>query len=72
MNEAEQIVKDLAEGDLPLDPELGDCLLCDSVRGDAWNLDDHQESCPWRRAKEWLSRVTIREAKPEKEKENAS
>lgn len=55
LTETEQIVKDLAEGNLPCDPELGDCLFCTS-KPDAWELADHEESCPWRRAREWHAR----------------
>jgi len=44
------IVTDLAETREPEDREMSYCLLCDVDRVH----QDHDPSCPWRRAREWV------------------
>lgn len=56
MTELESIVRAIAAAEPPLDRELGDCLLCQSSKGDNWRPEDHEPDCPWRQAMEWTAR----------------
>lgn len=50
------IVRDLAEIGSPHDHEYGDCMLCEKLsRNDPVEPEDHDPTCPWRRAREWVA-----------------
>jgi hypothetical protein len=52
--DSEQIVRMLAEEDPPIGPDLW-CLFC---RADVGRLDppqSHEQTCPWRLAREWVA-----------------
>lgn len=50
-----RIVRNLASLAAPLDGEFGYCHLCkaDFPGSDPIKPEDHEVSCPWRRAVEW-------------------
>ena len=45
------IARDLAKYDAPTEPLNGTCTLCKRSITDTQRADDHEEYCPWRRAR---------------------
>lgn len=49
------IARDLAARDAPVEPLYGLCLLCARSVIDMARTDDHDATCPWRRARGWVA-----------------
>jgi hypothetical protein len=51
---ADQVVASLAGCKEPVEPENGTCILCGRSLSCSGRIDDHERSCPWRMAKDYL------------------